>query len=273
MNEVEEDEALVVEWEAAAEPEDDRVEIGLPTPKVLIVDDTPANLLAFGAALEPLGYEVVKAASGFDALRQLLTHDFSLILMDVQMPVMSGIETVKRIKQSRRHRHIPILFITAVHRSMSRILEAYGTGAVDYILKPCEPDILRSKVTVLVELFRQKEIVRRQAALLREREREAMERRNALRFQGLIEAMPICVWTATADGRLDYVNAAFSRYTGSGSRHSVSRSLLRALRPEDRAEVRELWQKALHSRQAVEALVRLRRGDGAYRWHLASAVP
>jgi len=115
---------------------EDDIGISLPTPKILIVDDTPANLLAFEAALEPLGYEIVKANSGFEALRYLLAMDFSLILMDVQMPVFSGIETVKLIKQSRRHRYVPILFITAICRRMSFVLEGYEACDVDYLLKP-----------------------------------------------------------------------------------------------------------------------------------------
>ncbi|MDI3287397.1 response regulator [Polyangium sp. 15x6] len=253
--------------------EEDGAKIKLPTPKVLIVDDTPANLLAFEVALEPLGYELVKAASGREALRCLLAMDFSLVLMDVQMPVMNGIETVKLIKQSRRHRYIPILFITAVQRSMSFILEGYETGAVDYVLKPCQPSILRSKVMVLVELFRQKEIVKRQAALLREREREAMERMHAQRYQGVIEAMPICVWTANGNGKFDYANAAWSRYAGLGSRRDVGRGLLEALHPDDRAHAISLWRKALGRRLGVDVQARLRRSDGAYRWHIARAVP
>ena len=262
-------------WAPAAEGDapDDGTEFQLPTPKVLIVDDTPANLLAFEAALEPLGYEVVKAKSGFEALRYMLTSDFSLVLMDVQMPEMNGIETVKLIKQSRRHRYIPILFITAVHRSMSFILEGYETGAVDYVLKPCQPSILRSKVMVLVDLFRQKEIVKRQAALLREREREAMERRCELRYQGVIEAMPICVWTANGKGQFNYANDAWSRYAGANGRKDVGRGLLDALHPEDRSHVADIWRKALGRRIGVVVQARLRRSDGAYRWHLARAVP
>ncbi|MDI1449757.1 response regulator [Polyangium sp. 6x1] len=253
--------------------EEEGTEFHLPTPKVLIVDDTPANLLAFEVALDPLGYEIIKAASGRDALRYLLAMDVSLVLMDVQLPDMNGIETVKLIKQSRRHRYIPILFITAVHRSMSFILEGYETGAVDYVLKPCQPSILRSKVTVLVELFRQKEIVKRQAALLRAREREALERRCELRYQGVIEAMPICVWTANGSGHFHYANDAWSRYAGRGGRRNVGRGLLQALHPDDRGPVLSVWRKALGRRLGVTVQARLRRSDGVYRWHIARAVP
>ncbi|HVK71593.1 MAG TPA: response regulator, partial [Polyangium sp.] len=255
------------------EHEEDGTEIHLPTPRVLIVDDTPANLLAFEVALEPLGYEIVKAASSRDALRYLLTMEVSLVLMDVQLPDMNGIETVKLIKQSRRHRYIPILFITAVHRSMSFMLEGYETGAIDYVLKPCQPSILRSKVMVLVELFRQKEIVKRQAALLREREREAMERRCELRYQGVIEAMPICVWTTNGKGHFHDANDAWSRYAGLGGPQNVGRRLLEALHPEDRGHVTDVWRKALGRRLGVTVQARLRRSDGAYRWHIARAVP
>src|SRR4051812_9068676 len=93
----------------------------LPIPNILIVDDSPANLSAFEAILEPLVCNIVKALSGADALRQLLVQDFALILMDVQMPAMTGIETVQLIKQSERHRHIPILFVTASCRDRAFI--------------------------------------------------------------------------------------------------------------------------------------------------------
>jgi PAS domain S-box-containing protein len=252
---------------------EDDTGISLPTPKILIVDDTPANLLAFEAALEPLGYEVVKANSGFEALRYLLAMEFSLILMDVQMPIFNGIETVKLIKQSKRHRYIPILFITAICRSMSFVLEGYEAGAIDYILKPCEPTILRSKVIVLVELFRQQEIVKRQAALLRQHEREAMARRTELRFEALIESMPICVWAAHANGEFYYSNTAWSLYAGPLTERNVAKSLLNAVHPDDRDNAWTARRDALARLCSVDVQVRLRRGDGVYRWHLVRAVP
>src|SRR5215510_12380685 len=103
----------------------------MPIPNILIVDDSPANLAAFEVILEPLQCHIVKALSGADALRRLLAQDFALILMDVQMPGMSGIETVQIIKQSERHRHIPILFVTASCRNREFITRGYETGAVD----------------------------------------------------------------------------------------------------------------------------------------------
>src|SRR5690349_10012241 len=115
--------------------------IDLPTPNILIVDDSPANLAAFEVILEPLRCHIVKVLSGTDALRRLLAQEFALILMDVEMPGMSGIETAELIKQSTRHRHIPILFVTATCCDSSFIARGYETGAVDYIIKPIDPVI------------------------------------------------------------------------------------------------------------------------------------
>jgi len=248
--------------------------IDLPTPNILIVDDSPANLAAFEVILEPLKCHVVKVSSGADALRRLLAQDFALILMDVQMPGMSGIETVELIKQSKRHRHIPILFVTATCCDRSFIARGYETGAVDYIVKPLDAEILRSKVSVLVELFCQKEIIRRQAETLRRHEREAMERRCELRYQTLIDAMPLCVWAARASGRFYYANQAWEAYAGASPRRRVDIAVLEALHPEDRRRVYSEWKNAVQSGLPVEAQVRLRRrADGVYRWHLARAVP
>jgi len=121
--------------------------------KILLVDDKPENLLALEAVLEELGQDLVKAQSGREALRQVLKHDFAVILIDVQMPSMDGFETVDLIKERERSRHTPIIFITALSKNETFISRGYSAGAVDYILKPIVPDTLRSKVSVFVDLF------------------------------------------------------------------------------------------------------------------------
>lgn len=138
---------------------------------VLVVDDHPANLLAVEAILEPLGLRLVTALSGDDALRHLLREDFALILLDVQMAEMDGLETATLIRGSERTRHVPIMFLTAVNRDAEHIFEGYQRGAVDYLLKPIEPEILRSKVSVFVDLYLRGERIKRQAALLVENAR------------------------------------------------------------------------------------------------------
>lgn len=146
---------------------------------VLIVDDRPENLRALEAALEPLGAPIVTAESGRDALRLLLTHHFSVILLDVQMPEMDGFETAECIRRRHRTRAIPIIFLTAISSSPEHVFRGYEAGAVDYIVKPIDPAILRSKVGVFVELDEKNREIARQASLLQEREQERLEQEAA----------------------------------------------------------------------------------------------
>jgi PAS domain S-box-containing protein len=143
---------------------------------ILLVDDRPENLLALEAILEPLGQNLVKALSGEAALRQLLRHDFALILLDVQMPGIDGFETAALIKERERTRHIPIIFVTAISKDDKYVFQGYSSGAVDYIFKPVHPEILKSKVSAFVELWKKTEEVRRQSEMLRESERQIQER-------------------------------------------------------------------------------------------------
>jgi serine phosphatase RsbU (regulator of sigma subunit) len=140
--------------------------VPIARPKVLLVDDVPANLLALEASLSDLELDLVRAASGFDALRCLLQDDFALILLDVQMPGMDGFEAADLIRQRRRSRHTPIIFLTGVHTSPEQMFNGYAHGAVDYLVKPFAPAVLRSKVSVFVELYRKAEQVRHQAERL-----------------------------------------------------------------------------------------------------------
>jgi len=121
---------------------------------ILLVDDRPENLLALEATLAAPDYNIVKALNGREALKSVLAQDFALILLDVQMPVMDGFEIARLIKQRERSRYIPIIFITAVSKDSMHISEGYSTGAVDYILKPVDPYVLKSKVAFFVELHR-----------------------------------------------------------------------------------------------------------------------
>src|SRR5947209_12247706 len=121
---------------------------------ILLVDDRPENLEALAAVLEPLGQNLVKAASGEEALRHLLVDEFTLILLDVEMPGMDGFETASRIKQRARTRHVPIIFLTAISTDSTQALRGYTVGAVDYLFKPFDPLVLRSKVAVFLDLHR-----------------------------------------------------------------------------------------------------------------------
>jgi signal transduction histidine kinase len=124
-------------------------------PKILLVDDREDNLLSMETVLEPDGYRVVKASSGRQVLKILLSDlDFALILMDVQMPNLNGFETASLIYERERLRHIPIIFITANSFGEENVFKGYRAGAVDYIYKPVNPDLLKAKVAVFVDLYR-----------------------------------------------------------------------------------------------------------------------
>src|SRR4051812_15395245 len=115
-----------------------------------MVDDRPANLIALEATLAPLGHRLVKASSGREALKALGSAEFALILMDVQMPELSGYETARLIRDEPRTAHVPIIFVTAMERDTQNMFDGYAEGAVDYLLKPLDPAILRAKVAVFV---------------------------------------------------------------------------------------------------------------------------
>jgi len=138
----------------------------------MIVDDREDNLLSMASVLEPDGYNIVKASSGRQVLKLLLTDfDFALILMDVQMPNLNGFETAALIYERERLRHIPIIFITANNYGEENLFKGYRAGAVDYIYKPVNPDLLRAKVGVFVDLYR-----KNQRLLLQEQKLIAVNR-------------------------------------------------------------------------------------------------
>src|SRR5260221_8820820 len=128
-----------------------------PSVKLLLVDDHAENLLALEAILEAPGQELVLARSGAEALRHLLHDDFAAIILDVMMPDMDGFETASLIRQRERSRYTPIIFLTALGRSEEALFRGYDVGAVDYLVKPIVPAVLKSKVAVFVQLKRQSE--------------------------------------------------------------------------------------------------------------------
>jgi signal transduction histidine kinase/DNA-binding response OmpR family regulator len=153
---------------------------------ILMVDDNPTNLLALETILQGPDRNLVRATSGNEALRYLLNDEVAVILLDVYMPGIDGLETAALIRGREKSRDIPIIFLTADSTGNRHIAKGYSLGAVDYILKPVEPDILRSKVAVFVELFKKTEEIKRQAELLHEKNLE-LENANLERLGMLIE--------------------------------------------------------------------------------------
>ena len=149
----------------------------VPTPAILLVDDREENLIAMEAALGLLGCRVVAVPSGEAALREMLRDDYSLVILDVQMPGLDGFETARAIKERERTRDVPILFVTAISRQDEHRLHGYETGGVDYLFKPVSPELLRAKAAVFVRLYQQHRQLLAQREEL-ERQTAALERAN-----------------------------------------------------------------------------------------------
>ncbi|HEX3902640.1 MAG TPA: ATP-binding protein [Polyangia bacterium] len=245
-----------------------------PGAAILLVDDHPANVVALEAILAPLGHPLVTVSSGEEALRQILRRDFALILLDVQMAGLDGFQTANLIKQRPRSRYIPIIFITAVGRDAAHVFRGYSEGAVDYLVKPFDPDILRSKAQVFVDLYLKEEQLKAQEKLLREHERAALQRAGEERYRQLLDGLPQSIWAADAEGHITFWNRAGLAYQGRDSGPVTDESLWGALHPEDRAGVREEFRDGIARRVAFERQLRLRRAsDGSHRWHLVRVVP
>ncbi|MEP6493466.1 MAG: ATP-binding protein [bacterium] len=193
---------------------DDKVDI-------LLVDDRSENLLALEAILEPLGQNLTRAQSGEAALRCLLERDFAVILLDVQMPGMNGFETARMIKSRERTKFIPIIFLTAISKEAAYVFKGYSVGAVDYMFKPFQPEILRSKVSVFVDLYVQQRRFAEQEQRLRSAERQDLELRHMrellqseARFREIVSSAMDAIVTFDAEGKISLVNGAAERMFG-----------------------------------------------------------
>ena len=176
---------------------------------VLLVDDRDENLLALQAVLEPTGCRLVSARSGDEALRALLKDDFAVILLDVQMPGLDGFQTAELIRARERTRTVPIIFVTAISKEPHHVFRGYEAGAVDYLFKPLDPVVLRSKVEVFVASY--------------ERGRALAEREELLR--AMFEDAPIGMARADGAGRLRHVNRALCETVGCEPDDLVGRTL------------------------------------------------
>src|SRR5881396_3771260 len=148
---------------------------------ILLVDDSPTNLLALESILRAPDRNLIRASSGKDALRYLLDNEAAVVLLDVYMPGIDGLETAQLIRGREKSRDTPIIFLTANSTGVRHLSRGYSLGDVDYIVKPVEPEILRSKVAVFVELFKKTREIKRQAQLLREKNLE-LENANLARL-------------------------------------------------------------------------------------------
>ena len=196
-----------------------------PPIAVLVVDDNRMKRLALRAVLTPLGFTIVEAESGTDALRHLISQDFAVILLDVMMPIMSGYETAELIRLRQRSETTPIIFITA-HAADEVTAERYRHGAVDFLFAPVEPDELRAKVAFFVTVFVKAYELASQAA-------DVQASADQLRM--LTEAAPIGIFQTDADNKYVYTNPQWSRITGVSAEAAAGLAWHSIFAPEHRA--------------------------------------
>jgi PAS domain S-box-containing protein len=228
------------------------------TVDILIVDDRPENLLAVEAILEPLGQRLVRAHSGQEALRHLLERDFACILLDVQMPGMNGFETARVIKSRERTKYIPIIFLTAISKEQEYVFRGYAVGAVDYLFKPFNPDILRSKVAVFVDLYLKQKQLERQEAKLRESQRQELELRHMrelweseARYADIVRSAMDAIVIFDQQGTVTTFNGAAERMFGIPAREAVGSPVTQLFPPPfDTEALERLREMADHGRPA-----------------------
>ena len=199
---------------------------------ILVVDDQPESLVALRTVLEPLGREVVTAPSGEEALKQLLQDDYSVIVMDVRMPGLDGFQTVELIKRRERHEDTAVIFLTAGDADAEQVTRGYATGAVDYMLKPVDPDMLRSKVAMLLEL----------------QQKSAELRASEERFRAAFEGAPIGMGLSTVNGRWLEVNDALCELLGRSQTQLLRQPLWDLVHPSDREHERDAMRRLLRDR-------------------------
>jgi PAS domain S-box-containing protein len=224
---------------------------------ILIVDDQEQNLTALEAVLEPLGQRLVRARSGEEALLALLKEDFALILLDVQMPDMDGFQTATLVKQREKTRHIPIIFLTALSKELHHVFRGYSAGGVDYVVKPFDPMILRSKVSVFVDLYRT-------ARQLRESEE---------RFRTAFANAPIGVILASPDAEIIQVNRALANLLGYREGDLAGKPVADILHPDERAAAMDEFAKVVSGETASPFHREMRhlRSDGVPVWTMLNS--
>lgn len=190
---------------------------------ILLVDDDANNLLALESILEAPDHHLVKVQTADEALLALMNGDYAAIVLDVQMPDLSGIELARLIKQRKKTQHIPLLFLTAHYRDNEHAVLGYDVGAVDYLTKPVHPAVLRSKVSVFIDLFRK---TRALAEINRSMEEEIVERKTAeSHLRVVIEAAASAMVVFTREGQIVLVNSGAERLFGLTREQLLTRNI------------------------------------------------
>lgn len=247
--------------------------------RILLVDDKEANLLALAAILDDSDYELITASSGKEALQVALRERVSVILLDVVMPEMDGYEVARHLKTLARTRDIPILFLTAVATDAQQIYRAYDVGAVDYIIKPLDAEVVRRKVRIFADLVEQRDRLAQQAEALRETERREHDLQLAelrvasdRRYRKLVEGISRAIGWASDDSlRLTFVSAKAAELLGYAADQFLEPDFLRTLiHPEDQRETLAMFQKAMDEGIELAREHRVVKATGDVAWFQTS---
>ena len=242
---------------------------------ILVVDDRPEGILAVQAVLDSQKYNIVTAASGNEALKHLLNHEFAVILLDVQMPIMNGFETASLIRTREKTKDVPIIFMSAINQDEQYVYQGYEVGAVDYLLKPFDPYILRSKVSIFVDLYHKNKLIKIQADKLRETEARAhaqeidrIEFSSLKRYENLADSIPQIVFRLESDGSYNFFNKVWFEYTGSSVNHCLGLGWMSLIHSDDLICLTEILSKESDESQSGECECRIIDKNGDIRWHL-----
>jgi PAS domain S-box-containing protein len=229
---------------------------------VLLVDDRPENLLSLQAALAGDGYRLVTASSGPEAIAAAREQEFAVVLLDVQMPGMDGLETARLLRSEESGRMTPIIFVTAIDPSHRYAREGYHAGAVDYIFKPLDVEVLRAKVSVFADLFRKNHEIKRQARVIQ----ELSERK----YQNLVEGIHHgIVWSMDAEGGCNaYVSSKAESLTGYPPRVWAEQECVwvRHAHPDDREALAKIIRDASSRDMVLRFEHRLVKPDSTVVW-------
>jgi PAS domain S-box-containing protein len=245
---------------------------------ILVVDDTPQNLVTIEAVLDDPGIRLVPVRSAREALRYLLGHEVAAILLDVNMPDMDGFEAASLIRGRPSSAHTPILFLTA-YPGEAPLTRAYSLGAVDYMLTPVQPEVLRAKVSVFADLYRKSAEVTRQAELLREAEHRLRQRaEDALResegrFRVLCTCAPVAIFQTDGEGRCQYVSPMWETTTEQPSELAAGFGWAEGIAPGAGDAVMDSWRAAAASAHPWVFEQQRRSATGAPRWLQARVSP
>jgi len=238
---------------------------------ILIVDDKRENILSLKKILEIHDFKVDTALSGEEALKKVLKNNYFLIILDVQMPGMDGFEVAEAISGTSKTRNIPIIFLSAVNTEKRFITKGYASGAIDYVTKPFEPDILILKVRTFYTLNQQTQALNKIQQSLREEigirtkiQLELKEKNSELR--SILETIPQIAFTAKPDGTIEFVNAHWYEYAVSPDDFPTAK--------DEEERIADKWKKAIETGEKMELELCINKpGTDIYRWHLLRAIP